>query len=74
MLTKQQMQFMVDCIIEDLVAFVMRDYKVNIIEAFDKVYNSKIYQKILDKNTELYMRSSLYNYAYLKEELNTSTL
>lgn len=74
MLTKQEIQFIIDCIVEDLVSFLMHDYKLSIIDAFDKVYNSKIYQKLLDKNTELYMRSSLYNYAYLKEELNTQTL
>lgn len=74
MLTKQEIQFIIDCIVEDLVSFFMHDYKLSIIDAFDKVYNSKIYQKLLDKNTELYMRNSLYNYAYLKEELNTQTL
>ncbi len=52
-----------------MVSFLIEDYKMPMLEAFDKIYNSKIFEKLQDKGTGLYLRSAAYNYEYLKKEL-----
>ena len=47
----------------------MEDYNMPMLEAFDKIYNSKIFEKLQDKGTGLYLRSAAYTYEYLKKEL-----
>ena len=39
-------------------------------EAFDKVYNSRLFEKLNDPKTGLYFQSSGYVYSYLLEEMN----
>lgn len=68
-LNKNQLQFIINCNVEDIVTFLQQDYGYSLIEAFDKVYNSQIYQKLLNTQTGLYLQSSNYIYNYLKEEL-----
>lgn len=41
----------------------------NIQEAMNVVYNSQLYEKVLDLETGLYYQSSEYNYELLHEEL-----
>lgn len=38
-------------------------------EAMDTFYNSQLYEKIMDKETGLYIQSAPYNYEFLKHEL-----
>nr|WP_302830896.1 hypothetical protein [uncultured Bacteroides sp.] len=72
-MTKEQ-QFLVDNIVEKLTLLVMEDFHVNMIDALDMVYNSQLYEKLVDPETGLYLGSSLYNYSYLKKELTTGKI
>ena len=65
---KAEYNFVVRSIVEELVSFLMEDYKMPMLEAFDKIYNSHIFEKLQDKSTGLYLRSAAYVYEYLKKE------
>ena len=51
------------------VAKDIEDKGISIIHALDIIYNSNIYQKLLDRKTGLYLYSPAYIYDYLKEEI-----
>ena len=68
-LKESQIQFIINCDVEELVNFIKEDYKMNIIDAFDKVYNSQLYKKLIDTRNGLYIQSPRYQYEFLKEEI-----
>ena len=68
-LTKNQMQFIINCDVAEIVALLQEDYQMPLIDAFDCVYNSKIYQKLINERTGLYLESPVYIYRYLQSEL-----
>lgn len=68
-LTKNQFQFIINSDVEALVSFLHEEQGVSLLEAFDKVYNSRIYEKLVDVKTGLYLQSPDYIYDYLREEL-----
>ena len=70
---KEQIQFIIESDVEEIVSYLMEDFGMNLVDAFDKVYNSKIYTKLTDMKTGLYIQSPAYIYEYLKEELNVIT-
>ncbi len=71
-MTKQQIQFIIDSDVEDLVSFLIEDFSINTDKAFDTVYNSKTYEKLINADTGLYIQSASYIYEYLKEEIGES--
>ena len=68
-LNKSQMQFIINSDVEEIAKFLKDDYSLSTIEALDKIYNSAIYQKLLDTKTGLYLQSPGYIYSYLQDEL-----
>lgn len=68
--TKAQRQFIINCDVEEMVNVLHKDYHMSLIEAFDVVYNSELYRKLVDIKTGLFIQSPLYQLSYLKEELN----
>lgn len=62
-------QFLIDSLIERLVMLVMEDFKLPLQEALSVVYNSQLYEKIVDLKTGLYYQSALYNYDLLYKEI-----
>lgn len=68
---KAEFEFVVRAVTEQMVGFLMEDYAMPILEAFDKIYNSQIFLKLQDKSTGLYLRSAAYTYEYLKKEINS---
>lgn len=62
------MQFIINCDIEALVSLLQKDKGLSLLDAFDRVYNSDTYQKIINRNTSLYLQSPYYIYDYLKSE------
>lgn len=71
-LEKKQINFIIDCDVEEIVSLLKEDYGMKILDAFNTVYNSNIYKKLIDTETGLYIQSPLYIYEYLKEEINES--
>ena len=71
-LEKKQINFIIDCDVEEIVTLLQEDYGMKILDAFNTVYNSNIYKKLIDTETGLYIQSPLYIYEYLKEEINES--
>ena len=71
-LEKKQINFIIDCDVEEIVSLLQEDYGMKILDAFNTVYNSNIYKKLIDTETGLYIQSPLYIYEYLKEEIKES--
>lgn len=68
-LTKNQIQFIINCDVEEIVSLLQEDYKLSLIDAFGIVYNSDLYKKLVDLKNGLYIQSPLYQYEYLKDEI-----
>lgn len=61
-------------VVQKLVMFLMRDYNLTMLDAFATVYNSELYELLLDKETGLYYQSPPYVYNYLWQELSTGKI
>lgn len=68
-LNKNQLQFIINCTVEQVVEYVQKDYNLSLLNAFDRVYNSQIYQKLVNTSNGLYLKSPDYVYDYLKKEI-----
>ena len=62
-------QFLIDSLVEHLTVRVMEEYGLSITEALSLVYNSQLYEKIVDVETGLYYQSASYNYNLLRREI-----
>ncbi len=71
-LSKNQYQFIVNSDVEALVAFLHNEQGLSILDAFDRVYSSRTYEKLSTPATGLYLQSPEYIYDYLLEELATT--
>lgn len=67
-------KFLIDSLTKNLVLKVMNDFGYSITVAMDVVYNSQLYDKILDLETGLYYQSAGYNYELLRHELLTGKI
>ena len=65
----EKLNYLVECITQDLILYLIEDNSISIDEAMDIVYNSKTFEKLNDFATHLYYESSAYVYEYLKEEI-----
>ena len=61
---------LVEYIIQDIVDMFSSDQGIEYYEAINKCYNSKVFEKLQDKETGLYMGSSEYVYDLFKDEMN----
>ena len=62
-------KFLISVLVEKLTIQVTNDYNLSEAEALDLIYNSQLYEKILDLETGLYYQSAGYNYELLKSEI-----
>ena len=53
---------LIEYIIQDIVDMFSSDQDIEYDEAMNKFYNSKVFEKLQDKETGLYMESSRYVY------------
>jgi len=67
----KETKFLLDTLTKKLVLKVMEEFGYSITEAMDVVYNSQLYEKVLDLETGLYYQSAGYNYELLRNELLT---
>lgn len=68
-LNENQFQFIINSNVEQIAFYLQEDYELSVIEALDKIYNSKIYDKLQNPQTGLYLQSPDYIYDYLKAEM-----
>ena len=64
-----EVKFLIDTLTKNLVIRVIADFGLSVKEGLDAVYNSQLYDKILDLETGLYYQSAGYNYQLLHKEL-----
>ena len=67
--SQAEFQNMKEEIVKDLISRLMEERGLTMQEAFDKVYNSHLFEKLNDPKTGLYFQSSGYVYSYLQEEI-----
>lgn len=67
-ITQEQLQFIINSDVEQLVSRLQADMRMRLDEAFSRVYNSITYRKLLNTGTGLYVQSPDYIYDYLLEE------
>lgn len=65
----EQTKFLIDSLVEQLALWAMKDYSLSMTEALQLVFNSQLYDKVVDLDTGLYYQSAAYNYGLLKHEL-----
>ena len=65
----EKLNYLVECITQDLIEYLMEDNNISMDEAMDIVYKSKTFENLNDFGTHLYYESSAYVYEYLKEEM-----
>ena len=57
-------------IIQDIIEMLTVQQEMEYDEAMNKFYNSEVFEKLQDKETDLYCESSSYVYDLLKDEMN----
>ena len=70
----KETKFLLDTLTKNLVLKVMEEFGYSITDAMDVVYNSQLYEKVLDLETGLYYQSAGYNYDLLRNELLTGKI
>ncbi len=61
---------LIEYIVQDIVDMFSSDQNIEYDEAMNKFYNSKVFEKLQDKETGLCMESSEYVYDLFKDEIN----
>lgn len=61
---------LIEYIVQDIVDMLSSDQNIEYDEAMNKFYNSKVFEKLQDKETGLYVESSEYVYDLFKDEMN----
>lgn len=70
----RQMQYLVEGITKDIIAYLMEDNGCDLSTAIKEFYNSETFTKLSDEGTGLYIESSAYVYEILKMELSMGRL
>ena len=68
--SQAEFQNMKEEIVKDLISRLIEERGITMQEAFDIVYQSRLFEKLNNPNTGLYFQSSGYVYIYLQDELN----
>lgn len=63
-----------EMITQDVVAYLVEDRSVSIVDAMTAFYNSKVYALLQDDETELYLEGSAYIYDLLKNEMQNGSI
>ena len=58
-----------EMIIQDIIAYIVEDRRMSIVDAMTVLFNSKVYALLQDDENELYLDGSAYVYDLLKNEL-----
>lgn len=66
-----RVKFLIDQNVQEIIAFIVEDNKIEYDEALDLFYKSQTFEKLHDGNTGLYRESAAYIYELFKTELKT---
>ena len=69
MIAQNQKEFLINRIVDKLTEFLVIDSGIGLTDALKVVYNSKVYQQLLDSEGDLYVQSPSYIYELLKQEM-----
>ena len=70
MINMSKQDQLIEYIVQDIVDMLATDQNIEYDEAMNKFYNSKVFEKLQDKETGLYLESSGYIYDLFKDEMN----
>ena len=62
-------RFLIDSLVEQLTLMAVEEYNLSVPQALELVYNSQLYEKIMDLDSGLYYQSAKYNYEMLRHEM-----
>ena len=65
---------LIEGVTQDIIAYLVEEEDISIEQAMDRVYNSKVFAKLCDRETGLYRESSAYVLSLLKDELANGKL
>ncbi len=74
MISQQQREFLINHIVDKITEFIIKDNNADISSALKTVYQSKVYQLVLDVDGDLYSQSPSYIYDLLKSEINDNVI
>ena len=63
-----------EMITQDIVAFLVEDRGISIVDAMTAFYNSKVYALLQDDENELYLEGSAYIYDLLNNEIQNGLI
>lgn len=69
-----KIKFLTEQNIQDIIAFIVDDQKIDYAQAIDSFYSSQTFKLLSDPNTGLYRESSAYVYELYKSELVNGSL
>ena len=61
---------LLEYVIQDIIDMISTDWSIEYDEAKNKVYNSEVFEKLIDEETGLYLESPNYVYDLFKDEMN----
>lgn len=62
-------RFLINSLVEQLTLMIIEEYNLSIPQALELVYNSQLYEKIMDIDSGLYYQSAKYNYEMLRHKM-----
>lgn len=68
MISQNQKDFLINHIIDQLTKFILQDNEMELPVALNIVYQSRVYQLLVDEDSFLYSQSPSYIYELLKME------
>ena len=68
---QQKQDFLIAYTLDRMTEFLIEDYKLNITEALQFIYNSETYMKLIHVDNGLYEQSPSYVYELLNKEYHT---
>lgn len=69
MIMTDETRFLIDSLVEQLTLMAVEEYGLSVPQALELVYNSQLYEKIMDLDSGLYYQSANYNYEMLRHEM-----
>lgn len=72
--SENNFEFLVEYITAKVVEWIIRDDNVSLEKALLMFHNSETFDKLCERNTDMYIESPAYVYEIYKEELRRGTL